>query len=106
MRYVLTLTIGLLAALATTATTASATDYHRSSRAVESSDARHHHKAARGRRYQRSYSYRRGHRRYSPPRHRVNRYRAYRGYVKPRYASRYVIVISSDGAFRIARRYR
>ncbi len=106
MRHVLTLTIGLLAALATTATTASATDYHRSRLAVESSDARHHHKAAHRHRHHRNDMSPRDHRRYSPPRRRVNRTRAHRGYVKPRYTSRYVIVISSDGAFRIARRYR
>ncbi len=51
MRYVLTLTIGLLAAIAASATTASAHDYHRSHHAVEAEHrAGHwpgHHKAKR-----------------------------------------------------------
>ena len=98
--------LAAMAALATTATTASATDYHRSYRAVESSDARHHRKATRGYRNQRYYTRNRGHRRYSPPRRRSHRHYAYRGYATPRYTSRYVFVISPDGAFRIARRYR
>jgi hypothetical protein len=43
MRYILTLTIGLLAAIGASATTASAHDYHRSHHAVEVKHSRAHH---------------------------------------------------------------
>ena len=103
MRYVLTLTIGLLAALAATATTASANDYHRSHRAVEGNYSHGHHKGKRHvyhRAHRRAHrrSHYRGHQRQSP------RYRARRHLSYAPYPSRFVIVISPDGLFRIARR--
>ena len=101
MRYVLTLTIGLLAALGAPATTASAHDYHRSHRAVEAQHFQAHHKAKRR-------FHRRAHKR-AHQRHRARRHHA-RRHVDRRqswddHRSRFVIVISDDGGFRIARRY-
>ena len=101
MRYVLTLTIGLLAAIGATATTASAHDYHRSHHAVESKQPSSHHKARR--RFQRRI-HARAHRKAGYRHH--SRYQAHRHQSRNRHRSRYVIVFSRDGVFRIARRYR
>ncbi len=100
MRYVLTLTIGMLAAIGASASTASAHDYHRSHHAVESKQPSTHYKARR-RFYQRARAreYRRAGYRHRP------RYQALRRQSWNGDRSRYVIVISTDGAFRIARRY-
>ncbi len=97
MRTILLLTIGLLAASATTITAASANDYHRSQRAVESPHVRQV-AQSRDRRWQGPRRHARRH--YATPRARA-RYQRYQ-----RYQRRYAIVISPHGIFRIARGYR
>ena len=94
MRTLLLRTIGLLAASATTITAASAHDYHRSQRAVESPHAG---QAAwsRDRRWRGPRHHARRH--HATPRTRA-RYQRYQ-----RYQRRYAIVISPHGIFRIAR---
>lgn len=98
MRYILTLTIGLLAAIGASATTASAHDYHRSHRAVEAKHSRAQHIQKRRWAHKRANYHQRSrrgiHHRQSLGRHsRVD------------HRSRYVIVFSTGGLFRIAHRY-
>ncbi len=88
MRYVLTLTIAVLAALAATVTTASAHDTSRFHRAVEARYSYAHHKMKR----------QFHHRRY-------RRARAYRYRSRAPYRSRFVIVIRPGGVYRFARGY-
>ena len=95
MRYVLTLTIGLLAAIGASATTASAHDYHRSHHAVEAKYPQAHHKAKR-RFHRRAYKRAQFRQR---ARRITNRHQSWNGH-----RSRYVIVFSHDGVFRIALR--
>ncbi len=93
MRYILTLTIGLLAAIGASATAASAHDYHRSHRAVEANHSQVHHKVRKRARY-----------------HQRARRDTYRRQSWNRQSwggnrMRYAIVISHGGLFRIVRRY-
>ena len=105
MRYVLTLTIGLLAVLGATAGTAAAHDYHRSHRAVE---AKHWNAPQTAKRHVQ----RRAHKRALRRTQQWTRYRyrpRHNAYRRPSWYgdwSRYVIVFSSDGFFRVARRTR
>ena len=111
MRRTLVLIISLLAASATMTTAATAHDYHRSRHAVERSHgghdnkARHykarHHKAKHRRRGRYRCNFDRGQRRYCPPRRHLQSQVA-RAPIWPRF----VITISPDGQFRVARRYR
>ena len=111
MRYILTLTIGLLAAIGAAATTASAHDYHRSHRAVEANHSQAHHKANRRFHHQarKLARYRQRarwdiHRRQSWGRQSWGR----RSWGRQSWGgnrSRFVIVISHGGRFRIVRRY-
>ncbi len=98
MRYILTLTIGLLAAIGASATAASAHDYHRSHRAVEANHSQAHHKARKRARYHQR-ARRDTHHRQSWGRQSWNR-QSWRGN-----RWRYAIVISHGGLFRIVRRY-
>ncbi len=106
MRYILTLTIGLLAAIGASVTTASAHDYHRFHRAVEADRSQAHHNAnrrfhhqARKRARYRQRARRDTYRRQSWGRQSWN-HQSWGGN-----RSRFVIVLSRDGVFRTARRY-
>jgi Ni/Co efflux regulator RcnB len=101
MRRTLFLIISLLAASAAMTTAASAHDYHRSRHAVETSHGGHHPKARYHRDERRHCKTRRGHRRTCPPKRHFRRYAARSPFWSP-----FVIVISPNGHFRVARRYR
>ncbi len=106
MRYILTLTIGLLAAIGAAATTASAHDYHRSHRAVEAKYSHSHHKANRRFHHQARKRARYRHR----ARWDIHRRQSWGRQSWGRQSwggnrSRYAIVISHGGLFRIVRRY-
>ncbi len=100
MRYILTLTIGLLAAIGASATTASAHDYHRSHHAVEAKHSQVHNRV-------KHRFHRRAHKR---TRHHHGRRDTLRRQSWNRQSwggnrMRYAIVISHGGLFRIVRRY-
>ena len=103
MRYILTLTIGLLAAIGASATAASAHDYHRSHRAVEANHSQVHHKVRKRARYHqraRRDAYRRQFARRDTYRRQSWNRQSWGGN-----RMRYAIVISHGGLFRIVRRY-
>ena len=101
MRYTLTLTIGLLAAIGASATTALAHDYHRSYHAVEvkQSQARYR---AKHRFHRRAHNRARRHYR---GRRNAHHRRSWNHHSRGRNLLRYVIVFSHDGLFSIVRRF-
>ena len=100
MRYILTLTIGLLAAIGASATTASAHDYHRSHHAVEAKHSQVHHRV-------KHRFHRRAHKRAHHHRGRrdTHRRQSWSRQSRGRNFAHHVIVISHGGLFRIVRRF-
>lgn len=98
MRY--TLTIGLLAAIGASATTASAHDYHRFYHAVEAKHSQAHYRVKH--RFHRRAHYM-GVRHHYCGRRDTRHRRSWNHHSRGRNVLRYVFVISHDGLFRIIR---